>query len=966
MKRFATQAFVASPPVRLFVACLLMLAGARTVSAAEYNLVHGFAGPPNDGDNPTYNSLSTDGNVLYGFTGGGGTNRDGTLFKVDADGTGYQVLYSFTGGTNGFIPVGTPLLLGGEIYGMTYNGGRWTNGTIFKINTNGTGFQLLHSFGNILAGQFDEHPQGSLVSDGVNLYGMTPFSLFNQGEGEIFAIGTNGAGFTIYHNFSSGLSDGSNPNGSLLLSDGVLYGTTSSGGTNGGGTVFRLNSDGSGFQLLYCFTSFFGGTNQGANPWGSLILSGSTLYGTTLGGGSGYGTVFSVQTDGSGIQVLHNFSNLELWAPRADLTLSNSTLYGIADNFSNNNLPSGGVFQLNADGTGYQILHVFAFTKTNNVTDGYAPFENSLLSLGGQLYGMTQLGGSTNNAGTLFSLDLGADVGGLTVNILPPEAVSAGAQWQADGGPLQNSGMLVTNLSPGSHTISFAPAAGWQPAPQQIAVVSLGTTNTITATYTDPAAAISTPNSGQFISNSLFEATGTASDDVAIAGVYYQLNGGAWSTASTSDDWTNWSAGNLPFTAGTNVFSVYAMDASLNLSATDSVSFVYFPSAELTININGPGTVTPDLNGDFVGLGKIVSLSAKAEKGCKFVNWTGSTNTTRSKITFPVAPGLVFNANFQDTTRPVDVILSPTKNQVVTNPAPVATGKASDNVGVAAVWFQVDGGDWMTANIPNGTNWTTPGLLPFLLAGPNTIKAFAQDAAGNSSLTNSVPFKYLVQPGADWAPDSLNGLLATVTPGDSVSDSLGFDLSTFAECGFAGDSYAGDFGGGNYSYVKTGTNTAQLSVTFTNPPGNSNSFGPVTVVFTNHYFGNFTNAAEETVVFAASIATNFIPATVVGKSIIATNANTGKTSTFKISTSTFVKTPAVNSSTGTSSGTYSFARYSPVTGLFTFAFTDTADAGNTGYLQTTYTTATSGNYFLSVFDSTSTLQYTESGQFKLK
>src|SRR6185437_13880936 len=101
-------------------------------------------------------------------------------------------------------------------------------------------------------------------------------------------------------------------------------------------------------------------------------------------------------------------------------------------------------------------------------------------------------------------------------------------------------------------------------------------------------------------------------------------------------------------------------------------------------------------------------MSVKAAKGYAFVNWTGATNTSSTKISFVVASNLVFNANFKDVTRPVNVILTPTKNQVLGNPT--ATGRASDNVGVAAVWYRVNTGDWAQANLGAGGNWQTANL----------------------------------------------------------------------------------------------------------------------------------------------------------------------------------------------------------------------------------------------------------------
>src|SRR5437660_788351 len=102
--------------------------------------------------------------------------------------------------------------------------------------------------------------------------------------------------FTTLHNFDD--EEGANPYGALTLSGNTLYGAAAQGGSAGVGTVFSLRTDGTAFTNLH---NFAGHTNDGAWPYGSLILSGDTLYGTTqYGGGSDNGAVFAVGTDGTG------------------------------------------------------------------------------------------------------------------------------------------------------------------------------------------------------------------------------------------------------------------------------------------------------------------------------------------------------------------------------------------------------------------------------------------------------------------------------------------------------------------------------------------------------------------------------------------------------------------------------------------------------------------------------------------
>src|SRR6266446_2534070 len=129
------------------------------------------------------------------------------------------------------------------------------------------------------------------------------------------SVNTDGTGFTNVHNFTALVgpypgtnSDGANPQAGLILSGNTLYGTAGDGGNSNYGTVFTVNTDGTGFTNLHSFTG-----SDGAGPQAELITSssGNTLYGTAWGGGSsGAGTVFAVNSDGTGFTNLHSFTEI--------------------------------------------------------------------------------------------------------------------------------------------------------------------------------------------------------------------------------------------------------------------------------------------------------------------------------------------------------------------------------------------------------------------------------------------------------------------------------------------------------------------------------------------------------------------------------------------------------------------------------------------------------------------------------
>ncbi len=232
-------------------------------------------------------ALCSDGTFLYGMTWQGGANNLGTIFKIKKDGSLYSDLLDFAGTSNGSSPYGSLIADGTFLYGTTRGGGANGDGTIFKIMYDGTGYSKLFDFTAATTGG---GPCGTLYSDGTALYGTTFGGGSNSG-GLIFKILPNGTGYTSLFNFTCSLS-GCRPEGSLI-SDGIfLYGMTSFGGTIGAdtGAVFKVKMDGSLYSVLYGFGNM--GIN-GSWPSGSLYSDGTFLYGLTNRGGTSYeGTFF--------------------------------------------------------------------------------------------------------------------------------------------------------------------------------------------------------------------------------------------------------------------------------------------------------------------------------------------------------------------------------------------------------------------------------------------------------------------------------------------------------------------------------------------------------------------------------------------------------------------------------------------------------------------------------------------------
>lgn len=398
-----------------------------------------------DGAGPE-SALTLAGGTLYGtaYNGANGGTPDGygTVFSIRTNGSDFTVLYAFGGTNDGSNPSAGLTLAGATLYGTSSGVEAPGNvyGSVFRIKTNGTGFTVLHTFTN---GTDGANPYGGLVLSGSTLYGMANSGGANNG-GTVYKVSTNGSSFTVLYALGS---DGYNPYGGLVLSGSTLYGVLSSGGTSAGGTLFKISTSGTGFTVLHPFT--FG--SDGGNPFGTLVLSGSTLYGTAIYGGCpGSGTVFKVSTSGSDFTVLHCFTGGSDGAnPVAGLTLSGSTLYGTAQTGGDNY--QGTVFSLNTAGGDFTVLHTFNCNYQSGYYDGISPASPVTVS-GNTIYGATQSGGGTTMNGMLYSLYPCSTVTLSTLN--PATTYMNFDSVNTSGGKvdatsyLASYGITLTNVSP--------------------------------------------------------------------------------------------------------------------------------------------------------------------------------------------------------------------------------------------------------------------------------------------------------------------------------------------------------------------------------------------------------------------------------------------------------------------------------------------------------------------------------------
>jgi len=300
-----------------------------------------------------------------------------------------SVLHNFND-TTGFSPYYCNLVFSNDVlFGMTTNGGNTGEGVVFSIHSDGSGFDTLHNFTE----SSGYAPFGSLTPSGSMLFGMT-FQGGKDSNGCVFSIHTDGSVYQDILDFN--FTNGKNPTGSLTQLNNTLYGMTANGGFHAGpegsgyGVIFSVQTDGTHNSILLNFND-----SNGAYPHGSLAIAGNLLFGMTYSGGvDSMGCVFSIFTDGSGYNKLLDFNGANGSNPSGSVIVADSLLFGMTQNGGTSGL--GVVFSIHTDGSNYKDLFDFDSISGQNPS-------GDLLRMDSLLYGLTSQGGAVN-AGVLFSI----------------------------------------------------------------------------------------------------------------------------------------------------------------------------------------------------------------------------------------------------------------------------------------------------------------------------------------------------------------------------------------------------------------------------------------------------------------------------------------------------------------------------------------------------------------------------------
>ena len=477
---------------KMLLRCWIFGAIAVISSAQTLTTLVSFDGV--DGNAPTGPLVQGTDGSFYGTTYQGGTHDKGTVFKITPAGT-LTTLYSFSGGADGNDPQGGLIqATDGNFYGVTYVGGAYGLGTVFRITPAGT-LTTLHSFGSQADDGYQAGASLTQAADG-NFYGITSNGgMYNLGT--VFKITPGGTLTTIY-SFPGG-AHGSYPFAPLVqAANGNFYGTNDSGGASYFGTVFTITPGGA-LTTLYSFTN---GADGGSPTAGLIRATDENLYGPTQqGGAQDDGTIFKITSSGT-LTTLYSFTGADGSSPTGRLIqATDGNFYGIADLGGANN--DGVIFKITPGGV-FTILHTFSGA------DGSKPYFGLTQGADGNLYGTTSEGGASND-GTVFELQLGlppaitlvqnAEGGASTIapntwvtlkgsNLAPP---GDSRTWQSSD--FVNN-QMPTQLDGVSVTLNGENAYVYYISPTQINILTppdmaTGTVQVEAATYGGPSASFS-------------------------------------------------------------------------------------------------------------------------------------------------------------------------------------------------------------------------------------------------------------------------------------------------------------------------------------------------------------------------------------------------------------------------------------------------------------------------------------------
>jgi len=358
------------------------------------------------GREPRAGLIEDSSGFLWGTTmGGGSRDANGTVYKVHKSTGQVTTIVEFTG-RSGPLRGSTPVAAlaksnDGSLWGTTSRGGSGDQGTIFKLDPTSGTVATVADFDESTRGTFG--PYGPLVMAADGLFWGTTYGNSGSDLGTVFNVDPGTGVKTTVARFSSLVAGGIGPSG-VLCDDGAgfLWGTTQQGKTSSFGTVFKVNQTTGELTTMAKFSGQ-NGANRGATPLGGLVRDkAGILWGTTSAGGTQeQGTIFRISPEsGELTTVLDLGGNADFpiaTKPRGELRADQEgVLLGLGGN------GEGGVFRFDISSSA--ISHGLGFTYDSSETRGRHPEAGLSSDDTGRLWGTTAFGGRYWT-GTVFRLD---------------------------------------------------------------------------------------------------------------------------------------------------------------------------------------------------------------------------------------------------------------------------------------------------------------------------------------------------------------------------------------------------------------------------------------------------------------------------------------------------------------------------------------------------------------------------------
>ncbi|HTB82722.1 MAG TPA: immunoglobulin domain-containing protein [Candidatus Sulfotelmatobacter sp.] len=876
---------------------ILCLLGAAVTVAGQpvFTNLHAFvSGSTSDGADP--NALVSDGNLLWGTTAVGGQQNDGMIYSIATNGANFTPVYNFSGAADGVEP-NELLLAGGTFFGTTFHADSGSEpGAVYRFDTNTATLTVLHTFTNSPDGAYS---YAGLILSGATLYGTTGSGGTN-GFGTVFKMATNGANYTLLHQFSNG-ADGGVPRGRLLLTGNRLYGTASTGGTNSFGTVFSMDTNGNNFSTLYSFSN----SPSATTPYVGLTSDGAgLLYGASISGGSSnLGTIFSIGTNG-GFTILHTFTNNEALSPQGQLLFSNGVLFG---NALAGGTGGGGVtFELATNGANFFTLYNFTNTTTGENPIGSMVLQNN------DLFGVTYTSGP-NGAGTVFGLQLTPFItqqpqpqnvsvdGSVTMTGGGGGLGTLGYQWYTNGAPVPGATgatlfySSVTTNQAGNYTLVVTNFAGSVTSNPALLTVSVNPLPNITAQ----------PQSQTVTNGGTANFSVTAVNGSLTYQWYYNTNtllGGQ--TGSTLI---------IPSVAPGNA-GAYTVVVANNSGTTTSAPAI------LTVSVPPLPQITGQPQSQTVTNGGTANFSVTAVNGSLTYQWYYNTNTllggqTGSTLSIPsVAPGnagayTVVVANNSGTTTSAPAILtvsipsvpnitSQPQSETVSNGVTASFSVTAVNGSLTYQWY------YNTNTLLGGQTGSTLAIPAVTSSNAGAYTVVVANDVGAATSSPAILTVVQVSPFITNQPQS-----QIISNGNNVTFSVG----------------AIGQGPLYYQWYSNSVNTAigpalakmtNATLSFTGVVASRYNGKFFSVVVSNSFGTATSTPAMLSVVFAPVITTNPMPTTVIVSNLASFSvAVLGVNPTYKWYSNS-VNTAIGKQITGATSSTYSFTATTNLNNLY--------------------------------------------------